>query len=180
MTTTTKNGRGWAWIARLTCVLPGWWRAYQQICPDILAVQESSHLMERLIMQSLFEYATPQGERISYKLVTGGDTPIYYRDDKFFPIETGYYLYPEAVPGYEGSFNNARTKSYTFGVFEELSTGKRVIVVTTHLWWKRPTGTVQLPAAFQYRARISDLPGHSKGGRADRQICLPRLYYGRF
>ena len=64
-------------------------RAYQQICPDILAVQESSHLMERLIMQSLFEYATPQGERISYKLVTGGDTPIYYRDDKFFPIETG-------------------------------------------------------------------------------------------
>ena len=31
-------------------------RAYQQICPDILAVQESSHLMERLIMQSLFEY----------------------------------------------------------------------------------------------------------------------------
>ena len=32
-------------------------RAYQQICPDILAVQESSHLMERLIMQSLFEYA---------------------------------------------------------------------------------------------------------------------------
>lgn len=121
-------------------------RAYQQICPDILAVQESSHLMERLIMQSLFEYATPQGERISYKLVTGGDTPIYYRDDKFFPIETGYYLYPEAVPGYEGSFNNARTKSYTFGVFEELSTGKRVIVVSTHLWWKSGN-----PERFNYQ-----------------------------
>ena len=114
-------------------------------------MQESSHLMARLIMQSLFEYATPQGERVHYKLITGGDTPIYYRDDKFFPIETGYFLYPEAVPGYEGSFNNKRTKSYAFGVFEELAAGKRLIVMSTHLWWKSGN-----PERFNYQPH-SDL-----------------------
>ena len=107
-------------------------------------------------------------------------TPIYYRDDKFFPIETGYYLYPEAVPGYEGSFNNARTKSYTFGVFDELSTVKRVIVVSTHLWWKsgNPSGwKYQRPTAIAQdgnpRPRL-ELP---RQGRLHGQ-WLGRLYQG--
>ncbi|MBR0144508.1 MAG: hypothetical protein IJM21_10075, partial [Clostridia bacterium] len=35
-----------------------------------------------------------------------------------------------------GSFNNSETKSYAFGVFEDRKTGKRVALMSTHLWWK--------------------------------------------
>ncbi len=70
------------------------------------------------------------------RAITGGDTPIIYRDDKLTLIESGFFRYSESISGFEGSFNNGGTKSYTFGVFEDKATGKRIAMMSTHLWWK--------------------------------------------
>ena len=115
---------------------PGLLRAYKTIQPDVLCVQESSQQMEKILLDALFFYTAENGEQVAYRLITGGDTPIFYRGDKYAAIETGYCQHPEELPGHEGKFNNGRSKSYTWAVLEEKESGKRLIAVSTHLWWK--------------------------------------------
>ena len=79
---------------------------------------------------------TAGGETARYDFVSGGDTPLFYRIDRLKLLETGFFRYEESIPGLEGSFNNSETKSYAFGVFEDRSDGKRIAVMSTHLWWK--------------------------------------------
>lgn len=126
-------------------------KAYKSILPDIIGVQESSHLMEKFLMQEMYEFRNESGEKVEYRLVTGGDTPIYYRSDKYFAVETGYCQHPEQLPGKDGIFNNRKTKSYTYGVFEELATEKKLLVVSTHLWWKSSN-----PERFNYQPHSSE------------------------
>lgn len=110
-------------------------RAYQQIAPDVLGIQEASVRMNTLLMEQMSRFEK-DGQTLRYELITGGDTPLLYRQDKLLLIESGFFRYSEEVPGLEGSFNNHETKSYAFGVFKERATGRRFAVMTTHLWWK--------------------------------------------
>lgn len=108
-------------------------RAYREILPDVMGLQEVSTRMAALMMEALGETPLPGGAR--YEYVSGGDTPIVYRRDRFRLLESGFFLYDEAVPGLEGSFNNGETKSYCFGVFEGREDGRRFALMSTHLWW---------------------------------------------
>lgn len=110
-------------------------RAYRQIVPDVLGIQEASVPMNRLLMEQMTAFEK-DGQPVHYELITGGDTPLLYRDDRLLLIESGFFRYSESVPGFHGSFNNQGTKSYAFGVFEEKASGRRFAVMTTHLWWK--------------------------------------------
>ncbi len=110
-------------------------RSYQEIMPDVLGIQEASVRMNELVMREMTRFEH-KGQSAHYELITGGDTPILYRDDKLLLIESGFFRYSERVPGYEGSFNNAGTKSYTYGVFEDRGSKRLFAVMTTHLWWK--------------------------------------------
>ena len=73
---------------------------------------------------------------------------------------------PRAIPGFEGSFNNGGTKSYTFGVFEDKATGKphrddeHAPVVEIH-----PPRKQGLSAALGRGARLSDSSWRSRGWR---------------
>lgn len=111
-------------------------RAYRSCMPDILGFQEMSRHMEALIMENMKEFTDPNGGKARYEIITGGYTPILYRYDRFRVLESGHRLYDTSFPPYEGSFNDADSKGYTFGVFEDRSSGKRLVVTTTHLWWK--------------------------------------------
>ena len=111
-------------------------RAYQEIVPDILGLQEVSMRMTDLVLAQLRSFETEAGEKVHYDLITGGDTPILYRDDKLLLIESGFFRYSEEFPGHEGCYNNDGTKSYAWGVFEEKATGKKIALMSTHLWWK--------------------------------------------
>lgn len=104
----------------------GFIRAYTEFRPDVLGLQETSPRMAELLMAAL------RGE---YTYVSGGDTPLLYRSERFDLMESGYFCYPEAVPGLPGSYNNYRTKSYCFAVLREKAGGRRVAVASTHLWW---------------------------------------------
>lgn len=121
-------------------------RAYTSVMPDILGFEEMSRHMEMLIMQRMRRIPADNGETAKYEIVTGGFTPILFRHDRLLLLESGHMLYPREFPPYEGSFNDADSKGYTFGVFEERKSGSRVIVITTHLWWRSDS-----PAAKSYQ-----------------------------
>ncbi len=110
-------------------------RAYRAILPDVMGLQEVSTRMATLMMAELEETPLPGGGAARYEYISGGDTPIVYRRDKFRLLESGFFRYDEAVPGLEGSFNNYETKSYCFGVFEDRASGGRFALMSTHLWW---------------------------------------------
>lgn len=129
-------------------------RAYQRVTPDILGIQEASVHMTNLLMQRMACYEH-EGQAVHYELITGGDTPILYRADKLLLIESGFLRYDERIPGLEGSFNNVGTKSYTFGVFEEKSSGRRIALMSTHLWWMSSD-----PASKEYQPHSDEARAH--------------------
>ena len=110
-------------------------RAYKAVMPDVIGLQEVSVRMAALMMAELEEAPLPDGGAARYEYISGGDTPIVYRRDRLKLLESGFFLYDEAVPGLEGSFNNGETKSYCFGVFEERGTARRFALMSTHLWF---------------------------------------------
>ena len=108
----------------------GFAQVYRETRPDVVGLQECSARMAHALMTRLAE------ERLPYALLWGRDTPVLYRRDTFELLDSAFLLYPEEVPGLEGSFNNYSTKSYCFAVLREKESGKTVLVGTTHLWSK--------------------------------------------
>ena len=106
-------------------------RVYRETMPDIIGGQEVSALMADLLKQGFEE------ENVNYALIWGRFTPILYRTDKFELLDGAFGTYPEKMEGFEGSFNDAKSKSWNLGVFRIKENGKRFIFATTHLWWKK-------------------------------------------
>lgn len=129
-------------------------RAYEIIMPDVMGLQEVSVKMGRLMMERLDCMTLTDGTAAHYEYISGGDTPIIYRQDRLKLIESGFFRYDEAVPGLEGSFNNSESKSYCYGVFERRDTFARFALMSTHLWWKssRPEAKNYQPGSNLARA----------------------------
>ena len=106
-------------------------RVYRETMPDIIGGQEVSALMADLLKQGFEE------ENVNYALIWGRFTPILYRADKFELLDSAFGTYPEKMEGFEGSFNDAKSKSWNLGVFRIKENGKCFIFATTHLWWKK-------------------------------------------
>jgi exonuclease III len=105
-------------------------RVYKETAPDIIGGQEFSARMADLMKEGFAE-----GD-IQYTLIWGRFTPILYRADKFELVDSAFGTYPEEMPGFEGCFNDAKSKSWNLGVFRVKESGKLFIFATTHLWWK--------------------------------------------
>jgi endonuclease/exonuclease/phosphatase family metal-dependent hydrolase len=134
--------------------MPGFLKYYQETKPDILGLQEVTAKMADKLMRLFAENEMP------YALLWGKDTPIIYRTDLFELVDSAYCIYPEAVPGYEGSFNNGKTKSYNVGVFRIKESGKLFALMSTHLWWMNgsdPTSKSYRPYSDEARAYQMDL-----------------------
>lgn len=108
----------------------GFVKVYAQTLPDVIGLQECTWRLADNLMQLFKDGKEP------YALLWGRDTPIIYRTDKLELVEGDYLIYPLEVPGFEGEFNNAKTKSYCIGVFRTKEDGKLFIFASTHLWWK--------------------------------------------
>ncbi|MBR5507099.1 MAG: endonuclease/exonuclease/phosphatase family protein [Clostridia bacterium] len=124
-----------AWEEKgLDCSAPvrskGMVRVYTETHPDIIGFQEMSYVMSEKIIGGLLN----QGYR--YALLWGKDTPILYRQDRLELLDSDFLLYPMEIPGYDGQFNNQDTKSWCIGVFRDKTDGKKLIFMSTHLWWK--------------------------------------------
>lgn len=110
----------------------GFAKVYAETAPDIIGLQECAAVLTDNITQALKKHCT-----IPYALLWGRDTPIIYRTDKFDLVDSCFDVFPENVPGYEGSFNNLKTKSYCIGVFKVKQSEKHLIFATTHLWYMK-------------------------------------------
>ncbi len=121
-----KRGENCSASARVGGLL----RVYRELCPDVVGGQEVSALMADLLKEGF------QTEPINYTLIWGRFTPILYRADKLELIDSEFGTYPETIEGYDGSFNDVKSKSWNIGVFRVKETGKIFVFATTHLWWK--------------------------------------------
>ena len=107
----------------------GFLRLFSEVDADIIGLQECSALMADLHMRGFSERG------MGYSLLWGRDTPVLYKTDKFELIDSAYLVYPTAIPGFEGEFNNLNTKSYCIAVLRAKETGDTIIFGTTHLWY---------------------------------------------
>ncbi len=111
-------------------------RVWRETSPDVIGCQEASALMADLVKEGM----------PGYTLIWGRYTPILYRPDKLELVDSEFLTYPETIEGFEGKFNDARSKAYNIGVFRVKESGKCFIFATTHLWWKRsPTASTPVP-----------------------------------
>jgi endonuclease/exonuclease/phosphatase family metal-dependent hydrolase len=72
----------------------------------------------------------------NYALIWGRFTPILYRPEKLELVDTQFLTYPEELCGFEGEFNDVKSKAVNVAVFRIKESGKYFIFATTHLWWK--------------------------------------------
>lgn len=115
-------------------------RVYRETLPDIIGGQEVSVLMADLLKEGF------QKEQVKYTLIWGRYTPIMFRADKLELVDAEFGTYPESIQGFEGSFNDAKSKSWNLGVFRVKSSGKVFIFATTHLWWKTSPAENDVPS----------------------------------
>ncbi len=101
-----------------------------ELMPDILGGQEVNMQMQYYLKLYCMEQNLP------YTMIWGNMTPIVYRADKLELIDADYLMYPEHVEGYEGSFNDVKSKSCNIGVFRIKENDSIFVFATTHLWWK--------------------------------------------
>lgn len=130
----------------------GFVRLYGELQPDVIGMQEVSALMAEELLLGCREAG------MQYALLWGKDTPILYRPDRLELLDSDFALLPEEFPGYEGKFNNSRSKSYCVAVFREKESGKRFVFVTTHLWWKSSN-----PASRNYQAGSDEARAYQLG-----------------
>ena len=110
--------------------VPSLIRVWRETSPDVIGCQESSALMADLVKEGMPDYT----------LIWGRFTPILYRTDRLELIDSEFLTYPEQIEGFEGKFNDVRSKAYNIGVFRVKEDGSIFIFATTHLWWKRSPG----------------------------------------
>lgn len=165
-----------AWAARGEDCSPevrakGFARVYSELAPDIIGLQEAAVMLPNHVMTELLKQT-----EIPYALLWGRDTPIIYRADKFELIDSCYDIYPEENPGFEGEFNNLKTKSYCIGVFRLKEDGKLLIFGTTHLWYKYEHQQAGSEAARVYQLGIF----MNKVEDFKKKYCCPAVIMGDF
>lgn len=109
-------------------------RLWGETCPDIIGGQEFSRLMAELVKEGF------EAEGKNYALIWGRFTPILYRPEKLELLDTEFLTYPEELPGYEGEFNDVKSKAVNIAVFRVKESGNIFVFATTHLWWKTEPG----------------------------------------
>ncbi len=129
----------------------GFIRLYGELMPDLIGCQEASPLMAELILSG----CRANGQK--YAILEGGDTPIFYSSEKLDLVDSFFSLYPEEIPGLEGTFNNNKTKSMNLAVFRIKENNQFLIFATTHLWWKNSDPTAKNYQPYSDEARAYQL-----------------------
>jgi endonuclease/exonuclease/phosphatase family metal-dependent hydrolase len=111
--------------------MPGMARVYTILKPDVIGLQEATHHVVDALWCAMREVG------LNYAVHWVRYTAIFYRPEVFEVVDSDYIPYPETMEGYEGSFNDVRSKSLNLAVLRVKETGKLLIVGNTHLWWKK-------------------------------------------
>ena len=131
--------------------MPGMVRVYRESGPDIIGLQEVSLLQADLLLRGLLD----DGQR--YAMLWGKFTPVIYRQDRLELVESEFYTYPEEMDGWDGEFNDVKSKSCSIAVFRDKQDGKLLVFATTHLWWKNNDPKAKNYQAGSDEARVYQL-----------------------
>ena len=110
--------------------MPGIARVYAETRPDVIGLQEASHKMVDVLVYELSKLG------LRYAVLWARFTTILYCADVLEVANTEYLCYPESFEGFEGCFNDVRSKSCNLAVFRVRETGECFIFANTHLWWR--------------------------------------------
>lgn len=129
--------------------------------PDILCVQEFDTLhrgtSKSLLRRKGYTEVPIDGEKAVTYASAGNKNceAMFYNKDRVKLLESGGEQYPNwvTIDGKKLCSNNGYTKSTTWGVFEELATGKQFIVINTHFMW---TDTDQLTVEEANLVRVNN------------------------
>ncbi|MBE6702442.1 MAG: hypothetical protein E7585_03405 [Ruminococcaceae bacterium] len=136
--------------------MPGIARVYAETRPDVIGLQEASHTMVDLLAHELYKLG------LKYTVIWTRFTSILYRSDRFELVDADYLCYPETFEGYEGCFNDVRSKSCNLAVLRVKENGKCFVFANTHLWWKNRD-----PAAKSYQAGSGECRAYQLGLATD-------------
>lgn len=128
--------------------MPGIARVYAETKPDVIGLQEASHKIVDVLMYELSKLG------LHYAVHWTRFTSILYRPELFELVDSEYLCYPETFEGYEGSFNDVRSKSCNLAVFRVKESGRSFVFANTHLWWKNrnPIAKSYQPGSGEARA----------------------------
>ena len=98
-----------------------------EINPDICCFQECNPQTSRCGKTPMQELMKPKYIEVLPEYADRNFTPVFYNSEKLRLLECEYFPF-------EG-LNDLDSKSITWGMFEEKSTGKRIIVMSVHFWW---------------------------------------------
>ena len=109
--------------------------------PDVICFQEYVSTSHNVLTAKLADLGYTEldcgfvAQQVNGSTDSVNDTPIFYRSDRLTPVKAGYLCYSATSATTTQNCNNANTKSLTWGVFTEKTSGKSVIVVSTHLMY---------------------------------------------
>ena len=111
--------------------MPGIARAFDELHPDVIGLQEASHKGVDCLQTELL------ARGLRYAVHWTRFTSILYRPELFEVLDSEYLLYPEEMEGFPGlSYNDCRSKSLNAVVLRCKEDGKIFVLGNTHLWWK--------------------------------------------
>ncbi|MCQ2354945.1 MAG: endonuclease/exonuclease/phosphatase family protein [Clostridia bacterium] len=122
----------------------GFAAVYTAYYPDVIGFQEMSYNMINFIKKKLRD-AGCEYTHLTY--TTGSANPctsLLYRSDRLNLLEQGHHDFDYK--------NDSKSKGYTWGYFEMKDSGKRFIVLSTHLWWKSESAENGSDAAREMQA----------------------------
>ena len=132
--------------------MPGIARVYAELRPDVIGLQEASHKMVDILLYEMSKLG------LKYAVLWTRFTSILYRPEILEVAYTEYLCYPEHFEGYEGCFNDVRSKSCNLAVFRVRESGKCFVFANTHLWWKS-----RHPEAKSYQAGSGECRAYQLG-----------------
>jgi len=145
-------------------------RVYQEKLPDVIGCQEVSPAMADCLREGCLAAGLP------YTLIWGRYTPILYRTDRLELVDSDFGTYPEHIDGFEGSFNDVKSKSWCLGVFRSKESGKLFVFATTHLWWMSSDPEKMFSDATVYQAHSDEAREYQISLLAQRVISFRNAY----
>jgi endonuclease/exonuclease/phosphatase family metal-dependent hydrolase len=113
--------------------------------PDFCCFQECNPSTSRFGETSISKLLLECYEEVSFECAEKNFTPVFYKKNKFKLLDSSYVIF--------NGLNDWNSKSFTWGLFEEIETMKKVIIISVHLWWQY-RGEVDI---IQRRENVSQL-----------------------
>jgi endonuclease/exonuclease/phosphatase family metal-dependent hydrolase len=101
--------------------------------PDFCSFQECNPTTSRAVENAIQDIISDRYAECAAEHAHENFTPVCYKKERFSELDSGFVPF--------SGLNDKRSKSLTWGLFEDKTDGKRVVVVSTHFWWKS-TGEV--------------------------------------